>query len=91
MAPEQALGQPSFRSDVFSLGMVTYRMFTGQLPKWPFDWPPPGIQRLRRKVKPELVAFLKRAMHVNEKKRFKSAIRMQTVFEQILRRGALRE
>ncbi|RIK73790.1 MAG: hypothetical protein DCC67_17475 [Planctomycetota bacterium] len=28
MAPEQAMGRPSFRSDVFALGLVLYRMFS---------------------------------------------------------------
>ncbi|MBN2293777.1 MAG: serine/threonine protein kinase, partial [Pirellulales bacterium] len=35
IAPEQAMGRPSFRSDVFSLGLVLYRMFAGKLPQWP--------------------------------------------------------
>ena len=41
IAPEQALGRPSFRSDVFSLGLIFYEMFTKKLPQWPFEWPPP--------------------------------------------------
>ena len=32
MAPEQAMGRPSFRSDVFALGLVLYQMFSGRLP-----------------------------------------------------------
>ena len=46
IAPEQALGRPSFRSDVFSLGLIFYQMFTKKLPQWPFAWPPPEYQRL---------------------------------------------
>ena len=42
IAPEQAMGKPSFRSDVFSTGLVLYRMFSGCLPEWPYRWPPPG-------------------------------------------------
>jgi len=30
VAPEQAMGKPSFRSDVFSLGLILYRMLSGQ-------------------------------------------------------------
>ena len=26
-------------SDVFSLGLIVYRMLSGVLPRWPFDWP----------------------------------------------------
>ncbi|MBT8467101.1 MAG: serine/threonine protein kinase, partial [Deltaproteobacteria bacterium] len=45
IAPEQAMGKPSFRSDVFSMGLLIYRMFAGELPAWPFDWPLPGAER----------------------------------------------
>ena len=44
MAPEQAMGKPSFCSDVFSLGLILYRMFSGELPEWPYEWPLPGLQ-----------------------------------------------
>ena len=33
VAPEQAVGKPSFRSDVFSLGLILYRMLSGKLPE----------------------------------------------------------
>jgi serine/threonine-protein kinase len=42
MSLEQAMGKPSARSDVFSLGLIIYRMLTGQWPQYPFIWPPPG-------------------------------------------------
>ena len=34
VAPEQAMGQPCFQSDVFSLGLMMHRMFSGKLPEW---------------------------------------------------------
>ena len=37
IAPEQAMGKPSFRSDVFSLGLILWEMLTGELPEYPFD------------------------------------------------------
>lgn len=33
VAPEQAMGKASFRSDVFSLGLILYRLFAGVLPR----------------------------------------------------------
>ena len=39
IAPEQAMGRPKFQSDVFSLGLVLYRLLSGSLPEWPFTWP----------------------------------------------------
>lgn len=95
MAPEQAMGKPSLRSDVFSLGLVIYRMLTGRLPEWPFLWPPPGYDKLRRKAHPDLIAFLRKAIDVNPRKRFRDADQMLTAFRRIktrlLRHAAARQ
>lgn len=79
MSPEQALGHPSFRGDVFSLGLLLYRMFSGRLPEWPFDWPPPGFDRLRGKAHPDLIDLLRRALELRPEKRYGDA-------DQLLRR-----
>lgn len=81
IAPEQAMGRPSFRSDVFSMGLLLFRMFGGHLPEWPFDWPPPGSQRLRTRVHPELVELIRRAIDPNPRKRFRDAMHMARSFE----------
>ncbi len=83
IAPEQAMGKPTLRSDVFSLGLVLYRMLTGRLPEWPYIWPACGYERLRGKVHPELIAFLRKAIDVNPRKRFRDAVVMQQAFEKI--------
>lgn len=93
IAPEQAMGKPSFRSDVFSLGLVIYRMLAGALPEWPFDWPMAGHTRMVRRVHPDVVQFLRRALEVDYRKRFADAAAMVTAFRRIrckvLRNGSV--
>jgi serine/threonine-protein kinase len=84
MAPEQAMGRPSFRSDVFAAGLVLYRLFAGRLPEWPFEWPPRGIERLRKTLPRALEAFLRKALSVNSRQRFANAIHMRDAFAEIV-------
>ena len=83
IAPEQAMGKPSFRSDVFSMGLLIYRMFAGELPAWPFDWPLPGADRLRRTVSRDFIVFLRRAIEVRERKRFRDGVQMHRAFQKV--------
>jgi len=87
IAPEQAMGKLSFRSDVFSMGLLIYRMFAGELPEWPFDWPLPGADRLRRTVSRDFIAFLRRSIEVRERKRFRDGVQMQRAFERVAPRA----
>jgi serine/threonine-protein kinase len=80
LAPEQALGKPSLRSDVFAAALIIYRLFSGRLPSWPFTWPFPGHDRLVRQVSPDMVALLRKALEVSEKKRFASTAPMLRAF-----------
>ncbi len=89
MAPEQALGRPSTRSDVFSAGLVIYRMLTGALPEWPYDWPPPGHDRLMR-VAPELSDVLARAIQVDARRRYRDAGQMFTAYRKAQRKALRR-
>jgi eukaryotic-like serine/threonine-protein kinase len=81
IAPEQAVGRPMFQSDVFSLGLVIYELLTGQLLDWPYDWPPPGIRRLKRRLKPALIDWLRRAIAVRPEHRYKNADVMYREFK----------
>jgi eukaryotic-like serine/threonine-protein kinase len=83
VAPEQAMGRPVLASDVFSVGLVLYRMFAGTLPRWPYDWPPPGAARLRQKLGPEMVALIRRAIEVKPTRRFRDGVQMLGAFERI--------
>ncbi len=80
MAPEQAMGKPSRRSDVFSIGLIIWRMLTGSWPEWPFEWPPQGHQRLRSKVPQEFIDFMRRSIEPNPRRRFRDAEQMLSVF-----------
>ena len=89
LAPEQALGRPSVRSDVFSIGLVVWEMLTGVVPEWPFEWPPPALEQVRRKVHPDLIAWLRRSLHVDQKARHRDAARMLAAFRRLKSAGRL--
>jgi len=90
VAPEQAMGRPSFRSDVFSLGLILYRMLCGHLPEWPFEWPPPGHVRLRRSHS-QLYDLVRRAIAVDPRKRYRDAGQMLSAFRRALSHGQRRK
>jgi len=77
VAPEQAYGRPSYRSDCFAVALILYEYLTGVLPKWPFRWPPAGYKRLRQRTTIALVQFLKKALSVDPEKRFADAGQMR--------------
>ena len=81
IAPEQAMGRPMFQSDVFSVGLVLYRLLSGVLPEWPYRWPMEGLDRLKSRVKPEIVAILKRAIQLDPAYRYKNAMQMYAAFK----------
>jgi serine/threonine-protein kinase len=83
LAPEQAMGKPQFASDVFSLALIIYRMFTGHLPEWPFAWPPPGHDRLAERVHPDMIDLLRRGIEVLPHKRFHDATQMLAAFRRV--------
>lgn len=83
MAPEQAMGHPSYRSDVFSLGLVLYRLLSGELPEYPFEAPLPGYNRLRRGVSVDLVALIRKAIEPTPRKRFRDAVAMSNALAKI--------
>ena len=90
IAPEQAMGRPKFQSDVFSMGLVLYRLFSGKLPEWPFEWPLVGHERLAARVRPEFVEMLKKAIQLNPARRYRDATQMQAAFKKA-RRHARRQ
>jgi serine/threonine-protein kinase len=83
IAPEQAMGRPKFQSDVFSMGLVLYRLFSGKLPEWPFGWPMVGHEQLIARVRPEFAEMLKKAIQLDPAKRYRDATQMQAAFERL--------
>lgn len=83
MSPEQAMGQPSFRSDVFSLGLVLYQLLSGELPEYPFEPPLPGYARLRRGIAVDLVSLIRKAIDPSPRKRFRDAVAMSNALAKI--------
>lgn len=73
MAPEQAMGKPSFRSDVFSIGLILWRLLSGEWPEWPFKWPCSGYSKMRGRIHPDFIDFMRRAIDVNPKHRYRDA------------------
>lgn len=90
ISPEQAMGKPSLRSDVFAAALVIYRMMSGHLPEWPYTWPLAGHDRLRRTLHPDFVRLLQRCLAVDPRKRFESAVQMERAFRR-LEKNALRK
>ncbi len=82
MAPEQAMGKPSMRSDVFSIGLLAYRMFSGKWPEYPFEWPLEGNAQLRKRAHGDLIAVIRKSLAVNPRQRYRDAPQMLTAFEQ---------
>jgi len=83
LSPEQALGRPMFQSDVLALGLVIYEMFSGELPEWPYKWPPPGYARIRGKLRPKMLAWLRTALEFKPQDRFKNAVTMERALDKI--------
>lgn len=83
MAPEQAMGRPSARSDVFAIGLIAYKILTNHLPEWPFDWTPPGYAILRRKAHPDLVDIIRRSIELRPTRRFRDANELLIAFRRV--------
>jgi serine/threonine-protein kinase len=59
------------------------------LPEYPFDWPLPNHERLKKRARPEFIAILRKCLQVNPKKRFRDGNELLAAFAAI-RNSALR-
>lgn len=83
IAPEQAMGRPTYRSDVFSLGLVIYRMLSGELPEYPFEPPLPGFNKLRRGLSRDFVDLIRKAIDPTPSRRFRDGVAMNNALKRI--------
>jgi serine/threonine-protein kinase len=83
IAPEQAVGKASLRSDVFSIGVILCEMFGGGVPEWPYDWPPPGIDRLRQSLHREFQGLIRRSLELDPRRRYADAGAMLRAFRRL--------
>lgn len=81
IAPEQAMGRPRFASDVFSVALVLYRMLSGRLPEYPFDWPPPALERVTARAGEAVTEVLRQALQIDPRERYKDAGLMLAAFQ----------
>ena len=76
VAPEQAYGKPTYASDCFSVGLILYETITGYLPRWPFEWPPNRINRLRDRGSASLQRVIRQAIRIDAARRYTDAGKM---------------
>jgi len=83
IAPEQAMGKPTYRSDVFSLGLIVYRMLSGMLPEYPFEAPLPAYAKLRRGLHPDFVEWICKSIEPKPQRRFRDGVAMDNALQRI--------
>jgi eukaryotic-like serine/threonine-protein kinase len=82
ISPEQAMGKPTFRSDVFSLGLVLYHLFSGEVPEYPFE-SLPAFNKFRRGLSNDFVNLIRKAIDPSPTQRFRDAVAMNNALLKI--------
>ena len=96
MAPEQARGQDiDSRTDIYSLGVIMYRIFTGRPPydeKDPMstllkhvEGKAPPVRSINKKIPPRLEFIIRKCMHVNPDVRYQTFDELKSDFNLLIK------
>ncbi len=98
MSPEQIMDTKSVdkRADIYSMGVVLYKMVTGKTP-FPSNFTPDAIAQINKgeyvyprkinpRISPVIQKVIKKAMHHKSKKRYKDLQNIIDIFSKILRK-----
>ncbi len=94
MAPEQLLGSPDARTDLYGLGVTLYRVLTGGVPgdaidptlpaQASMDVPPPDPRDADPSIPEALALIVLRLLAKRPDARFQSAVEVHDAFDQLL-------
>lgn len=90
MAPEQAYGRPTYASDVFGLGLVGYQLYTGVLPRWPFEKPLDAQANFEARAPVEVQRVILKALSVSIDKRWPNGVELLRALESAMERARQR-
>ena len=86
--PEQYMGNPEVRSDIYALGATMHHLLTGEFPAVPFQFS--YVRDLNPDISEEIEAIVMKAVEIEAKDRFSSAREMQEAILEVYPDGVKR-
>ncbi|MEQ8172875.1 MAG: serine/threonine-protein kinase, partial [Candidatus Eremiobacterota bacterium] len=82
IAPEQYVGKPEPRSDIYSLGATMHHLLTGMEPMLPFHFTP--ANKINPLISERLNNFIMKALQMKAEDRFSTAEEMKKILQETL-------